>query len=56
MTYTEFLDSLHLSMAQVERDWGIPRRTQEDWKAGKRTPPPYIIKMLTALYSNGGSL
>ncbi len=26
---------------------GIPTRTLEDWESGKRTPPPYIPKMLS---------
>ena len=28
------------------RKYGIPARTEEDWEAGRRVPPDYVINWL----------
>lgn len=35
-----------LSKAAFSRIYKIPIRTLEDWEAGKRTPPEYVIYLL----------
>lgn len=35
-----------LSKAEFSRRYKIPLRTLEDWEAGKRTPPEYVIYLL----------
>lgn len=37
-------------MTQLEmiREYGIPRRTVEDWDGGHRVPPEYVLELLAA--------
>lgn len=35
-----------LSQAAFAARFGIPRRTIEEWEAGRRTPPAYVIDLL----------
>jgi DNA-binding transcriptional regulator YiaG len=53
MTPAEEIKSLRaatgLSQAAFAAHWSIPRRTLEDWEAGRRTPPPYVIRLLVAV-------
>lgn len=37
---------LGVSRAEFSRRYGIPVRTLEDWDAGRRTPPEYVIALL----------
>lgn len=34
------------SYRRIALKYGIPTRTMEDWVAGRRSPPPYIIKLI----------
>lgn len=36
-----------LSKAEFSRIYNIPVRTLEDWDAGKRVPPEYVLHLLT---------
>lgn len=38
-----------LSRAAFCRKYGMPVRTMEDWEAGKRIPPEYILDWLERL-------
>ena len=38
-----------LSRAAFCRQYGIPARTMEDWEAGKRIPPDYVLAWLERL-------
>lgn len=38
--------STGLSQADFARVYEIPKRTIENWEAGSRTPPPYVIRLL----------
>lgn len=35
-----------LSRAEMSRLFEIPVRTLEEWDAGRRTPPPYVEKLI----------
>lgn len=35
-----------LSKAAFSRKYKIPVRTLEDWEAGKRVPPEYVLNLL----------
>lgn len=36
----------HLTQQQMSDLFEIPKRTIEDWENGKRTPPPYVEKLI----------
>jgi putative transcriptional regulator len=46
MTITEIREMSRLSRAAFSRQYKIPVRTLEDWEAGKRTPPEYVLELL----------
>lgn len=35
-----------LSRSEFSRRYGIPIRTLEDWEAGRRIPPEYVVSLL----------
>ena len=37
---------LGVSRAEFSRRYGIPLRTLEEWDAGRRTPPSYVVSLL----------
>lgn len=42
MTIKEARAKSGLSQAEAAKYIGVPKRTLEDWEAGKRTPPAYV--------------
>jgi len=53
MTIKQLRDLLGVSRAEFSRRYGIPTRTLDDWEKGKRTPPPYVVELLTrAVYQD----
>lgn len=40
-----------LSQTELARRFEIPLRTVQDWHAGRRTPPDYVVNMLHRLLS-----
>lgn len=36
------------SLAAFSREYDIPLRTLEDWNADRRTPPDYVLELLSA--------
>lgn len=42
----DLLKRYHLTQAAFSRLLGIPVRTVEDWCAGVRTPPEYLVKLI----------
>lgn len=46
MTIKEAREQAGLSRAEMSRRFEIPVRTLEDWEKGKRTPPPYVEKLI----------
>ena len=48
-TIKDICKAYGLSQAELSRKYGIPIRTVEDWHAGRRTPPAYVVNMLSDL-------
>jgi DNA-binding transcriptional regulator YiaG len=46
MSIKEAREQLGLSRAEMSRLFEIPVRTLEEWDAGRRTPPPYVEKLI----------
>jgi DNA-binding transcriptional regulator YiaG len=46
MTIKEAREQAGLSRAEMSRIFEIPIRTLEEWDAGRRTPPPYVEKLI----------
>lgn len=46
MTIKEAREQSGLSRAEMSRLFEIPLRTLEDWETEKRTPPPYVKKLV----------
>ena len=49
MTIKEIRKSTGLSQKAFCEMYEIPRRTLEDWEAGRREPPAYVLKMLSRI-------
>lgn len=51
MTTAEQIKSIRartgLSQAAFAARYDIPKRTVEAWEMGQRTPPPYVIRLLS---------
>ena len=39
-------ETLNLSQSAFSKKFKIPKRTIEDWEAGRRTPPIYVLHLL----------
>lgn len=46
MTIRDIAAAAGLSLRQLALKTGIPYRTVQDWAAGTRTPPPYLLPLL----------
>lgn len=46
MTIKEAREKAGFSRAEMSRKFEIPIRTLEDWETEKRTPPPYVAKLI----------
>lgn len=46
MNIKEAREQAGLSRAEMSRLFEIPIRTLEEWDAGRRTPPPYVEKLI----------
>ena len=46
MNIKEAREQAGLSRAEMSRIFEIPLRTLEEWDAGRRTPPPYVEKLI----------
>lgn len=46
MTIKEAREQAGLSRSEMSRQFEIPLRTLEEWDAGRRTPPPYVEKLI----------
>ena len=46
MSIKEAREEAGLSRAEMSRLFEIPVRTLEEWDAGRRTPPPYVEKLI----------
>lgn len=48
-TIKDICSTYNLSQTQLAEGFDIPLRTVQDWHAGRRTPPPYVVNMLVQL-------
>lgn len=46
MTVKEIRTSTGLSQTKFGEKYGIPMRTIQDWEAGIRKPPEYVVTLL----------
>lgn len=46
MTIKEIRNITGLSQNKFSEKYGIPPRTIQDWEAGRRVPPEYVVKLL----------
>lgn len=49
MTIKEICEKYNLSQTALAKRFGIPLRTVQDWHAGRRTPPDYVVAMMIEL-------
>ena len=42
----EICERFGLSQTALAKRFGIPLRTVQDWHAGRRTPPGYVVGMI----------
>lgn len=38
-----------LKQTELAKRFGIPLRTVQDWHAGRRVPPEYVVRMMVEL-------
>lgn len=46
MTIKEICEQYSIGQSALARRFGIPIRTVQQWYAGDRTPPPYVVAMI----------
>ena len=46
MTIKELCEQYDIVPAELSYRFGIPLRTAQQWYAGERTPPPYVVNMI----------
>lgn len=49
MTIKEMCEKYGLSQTALAKRFDIPLRTIQDWHAGRRTPPDYVVRMMDEL-------
>ena len=45
----EICEAYSLSQTELAKKFEIPLRTVQDWHAGRRNPPGYVVNMLVKL-------
>ena len=53
-TIKTLCEAYGISQTELHRRFDIPLRTVQDWYAGRRKPPAYVVNMLTALLEYDG--
>ena len=48
-TIKQLCEEYDISQSELARRYDIPLRTIQDWHAGRRVPPPYVVRMLDEL-------
>ena len=49
MTIKDICNKYNLTQTALSKRFDIPLRTVQDWYAGRRTPPDYVIKMMVEI-------
>ena len=45
----EICEAYGIGQTELAKRFEIPLRTVQDWHAGRRTPPDYVVKMIVKL-------
>ena len=48
-TIKQLCEEYDISQSELARMYDIPLRTVQDWHAGRRVPPAYVVRMLDEL-------
>lgn len=48
-TIKQLCEEYGVGQSELSRLYDIPLRTVQQWHAGHRTPPPYVVRMLDEL-------
>lgn len=48
-TLAQIAEASGLSYRALAARFGIPTRTVEDWSAGRRHPPEYVLRMMAEI-------
>ena len=56
MTIKEICQKYNLGQTALSRRFGIPLRTVQQWYAGDRNPPPYVVDMITEILQEGATM
>ena len=48
-TIAQLCEKYDLSQTALAKKFGIPLRTVQDWHAGRRVPPWYVISMMVRI-------
>lgn len=48
-TIKDICEMYQLSQTALAKRFGIPLRTVQDWHAGRRVPPEYVVNMMDEL-------
>lgn len=48
-TIKEICEKYDLTQTALAKRFGIPLRTVQDWHAGRRVPPDYVVNMMQEL-------
>lgn len=51
-TIEQLCKTYSITQTELSRMYDIPLRTVQDWHAGRRTPPPYVVRMLEELLAS----
>ena len=49
LTIRELCREHELTQKALAERFGIPLRTVEDWSAGRRKPPEYVVRMIQTI-------
>ena len=49
MTIKEICERYGFNQTELGKRFDIPLRTIQDWYAGRRTPPDYVVRMMVEL-------
>lgn len=52
MTIKDICTKYAISQTELSRRYNIPLRSIQNWHAGTRQPPEYLVKMIDTLLSN----
>lgn len=46
MSFPELLAAYNVKMSDLTKRYNIPYRTLQEWNAGRREPPDYVLELL----------